>query len=318
MRSGIYLDRGTYAVEIVLPASFQGRGKLYLEPAVRVAAVVPQHQGTAGGKHCEIQVAVVVQVADLQIFDGRRQAGQQVGPFLECTVAQVPDQPESRQAWNRSTGKREINESVIVEIEGPDGGDIEAVTRVAERRGRVLPVESASIIVPQQSAALGGGPRHEKVQCAVVVEVGRGDRLRSAPPDSAESFRPVHPPALPQIPVEPVRAIVEQRDHVDGAVQVEVAPGQRLARGYTIDITTRFEETRRGGGLFKKTSLRMSIEPKRARIGLQDIQVPVVVEIRPGDGGESQRGHRSEGLRVTVFSIPFVTVHLWRPRTRLK
>ena len=104
---GVYLDGGPYAVEVVLAASFERRGELYLEPTVCVAAFIHECNDAASGEQYEIQVAVIVQVAGFHVFDGRTgRSGQQRRLFLEPAVPKVSDQPQSRPARHRSAGER--------------------------------------------------------------------------------------------------------------------------------------------------------------------------------------------------------------------
>ena len=250
MRPRVYFDRGSDSVEVVLAASFQRRGKLDVEPPVRVAAVVPERVHAPLGQQQQIEVAVIVQVAGFHVLDGRGQFRQQRRLRFEPAVPKVTDQPQSPLAGRRSAGKRQVDETVVVEVEGPGDDRLQAVARAAYRRRRTVPVEPAAAFVPQQPASDTAGPRHEQVQRAVVIEIGRGDRIHPAPPDFAETVRPVHPPALARVSVEPVRPVVMPCDHVHGAVQVEVAPGQRLGGERTIDRPPR-SEARRGSGLFK-------------------------------------------------------------------
>ena len=292
VRSRVYLDRGSNAVEIVLPASFQRRSEPYVEPPVRIAAVVAERDDPAFGQQHEIEIAVAVQVALFYGFDVAGQFRQQGRLFLEPAVPQVSDQPESGAFRDRRPGQDQVDEPVVVEVDRPYNGGIKAFAGPARYRGCVLPGESYAAFVPEQPASIDSGSRHEQVQRAVVVEIGGRDHMRLAPPDVAEPVRPVQPPALPYISVEPVRSIFKQRDHVHGAVPVEVSPGECLAgrrdgiafRRTDGNTACRLFETRGGRGFFKQSALRMTVEPERPHVGRQDVQVAVVVEIHSRNG----------------------------------
>ena len=297
---GVYFDGGSNAVEIVLPASFQRRGQPYVEPPVRIAAVIAERDDPAFGKQHEIEIAVAVQVALFYGFDVAGQFRQQSRLFLEPAVPQVSDQPESGAFRDRRPGQDQVDESVVVEVDRPYNGGIKTFAGPARYRGCVLPGKSYATFVPEYPASVDSGSRHEQVQRAVVVEIGGHDRMRLAPFDVAEPVRPVQPPALPYVSVEPMRSIFKQCDNVHGAVPVEVSPGECLAgrrdgiafrrpngiafRRPGRNAACRLFETRGGRGFFKQSVLRMPVEAERPHVGCQDVQVTIVVEIHPRNG----------------------------------